>query len=148
MVEAIENQLSLICDSLKSLPATASQILDFCGETKILIFEGQLGAGKTTLIKELCKFKGVTDNTSSPTFAIINEYLDGADQPVYHFDFFRIRDEEEAMNIGCEEYFYSGHLCLVEWPSKVTRLIPSPHISILIDVTGEESRTFHLSKHD
>lgn len=148
MVEAIENQLSLFCDSLKDLPATASKILDFCGNTHVILFSGQLGAGKTTLIKELCRLRGVEDNISSPTFAIINEYIDKDEEPVYHFDFFRIKTEAEAVDIGTDEYFYSGNLCLVEWPSKAASLIPNHHIAIIIDVTGEESRTFHLTMYD
>ena len=148
MVETIENQLFLNCQSLKDLPTVAKRILNFSGRGDIVIFKGQLGAGKTTLIKELCKELGIEDNVTSPSFSIINEYMDGNSEHVYHFDFYRIKEVEEATNIGVEEYFYSGKLCFIEWPEKVEDLLPDAYTSIEIEVTGLESRTFHLKKHD
>ena len=148
MVEIIENQLSLTCNSLKDLPDIASQIIDFAGVKSVIAFEGQLGAGKTTLIKNICRNIGVKDNISSPSFSIINEYLDANGDAVYHFDFYRINDVEEALDIGTVDYFYSDCFCLIEWPLKVIDLIPENHIFVVIEVTGNESRIFHIKKHD
>jgi len=148
MVETGENQLHIECQSLKDLPDIAQKIIDFSGENKVIAFEGQLGAGKTTLIKRICVALGVIDNIASPSFSIINEYIDGNNEQVYHFDFYRIKDQEEAMNIGTEEYFYSGYVCLIEWPLKVEDILPEAYTFVKIEVTGPESRTFHLKKHD
>ena len=148
MVETVENQLSITCNTLNDLPETARKILELTGKDSVVAFDGQLGAGKTTLIKQICAQLGVSDNVSSPSFAIINEYIDGSGKPLYHFDFYRIKDIEEAMDIGVEDYFYSGNLCLMEWPSKVSELIPERHFFIDIEVTGEESRIFHIRKYD
>jgi tRNA threonylcarbamoyladenosine biosynthesis protein TsaE len=148
MVEILDNQLSLTCSSLKDLPEIARRILNFGGKAKVISFEGELGAGKTTLIKEICKILGVEDNVSSPTFAIINEYLDSGDNPVYHFDFYRVKNIEEGMDIGTEDYFYSGDVCLIEWPQMVADLIPEESIFVNIEVKGEETRVFHLKRHD
>ena len=146
MVEIIENQLSLDCRSLKDIPDIASKILDFTGEKGVIAFEGQLGAGKTTLIKQICQQLGVKDNISSPSFSIINEYIDGVGETVYHFDFYRIKNVEEAFATGAEEYFYSGDLCLIEWPSLAKELMPDDHFLVQIDVNGPESRIFHVKK--
>jgi tRNA threonylcarbamoyladenosine biosynthesis protein TsaE len=91
-----------------------------------------MGAGKTTFIKAICKFLGVDENISSPTFSIVNEYRTSNNQKIFHFDFYRLKSEHEALDIGCEEYFYSGHYCFVEWPEKIIYLLPedSVHVSI------------------
>jgi tRNA threonylcarbamoyladenosine biosynthesis protein TsaE len=148
MVEIIENQLSLNCRSLKDLPDIARQILDFTGRSGIIAFEGQLGAGKTTLIKQICWLLGVQDTISSPSFSIINEYVDGEGKTVYHFDFYRIKDVEEAFGTGAEEYFFSGSLCLVEWPEIAKELMPDDHFLVQIEVNGPESRIFQVKKYD
>jgi len=148
MVEIIENQLSLNCRSLKDLPDIAWRILDFTGRNGVVAFEGQLGAGKTTLIKQICKLLGVKDTITSPTFSIINEYVNGGGETVYHFDFYRIKDVEEAFGTGAEEYFFSGSLCLVEWPKVARELMPDDYYLIQIEVSGPESRTFDVKKYD
>lgn len=91
---------------------------------RIVLFYGPMGAGKTTLIKALCEALGVEDTVTSPTFALVNEYSTANGEPVFHFDFYRIERIEEVYDLGYEEYFYSGHLCLVEWPEKIDGLIP------------------------
>ncbi|UOQ70673.1 tRNA (adenosine(37)-N6)-threonylcarbamoyltransferase complex ATPase subunit type 1 TsaE [Hymenobacter cellulosilyticus] len=108
------------------------------------MFEGEMGAGKTTFIKALCRELGVQDDVSSPTFALVNEYRDAHDQPIYHFDFYRIDDPTEAENIGALEYFDSGYLCLIEWPSRVEALLPPKRLLVKLTVTGAESRLLHL----
>lgn len=108
---------------------------------------GDLGAGKTTLIKEICRTLGVTDEVSSPTFAIINEYL-AVDEPLYHFDFYRLKDEQEAIDIGVMEYFDSGVYCFIEWPQKVENILPDELLVIAIESKGGEERVFKLTKYD
>lgn len=96
-----------------------------------------MGAGKTTLIKEFCLHLGVSDEVSSPTFSLVNEYQSEV-VPVYHFDLYRIRSEEELYDIGYEDYFFSGYLCLVEWPEMAASLIPNKHISVKIRVENDQ----------
>ena len=102
---------------------------------KIIAFYGEMGAGKTTLIKEICKQIGVSDNVSSPTFAIVNEYRITSGEAVYHFDFYRIRNLQEAIDIGIEEYFNSGSYCLIEWPEKIAKLLPPQTVKLLLEKT-------------
>ena len=118
-----------------------------CGESgcPVVAFEGEMGAGKTTLIRALCAELGVADEVSSPTFALVNEYRGGRGQPLYHFDFYRLDSEEEAARLGLAEYFDSGYLCLVEWPSRVAGLLPAPHLLVELVVTGSESREIQLT---
>lgn len=106
----------------------------------VVLFVGPMGAGKTTLIKAICNHLGVQDEVSSPTFALVNEYLDGHGESVFHFDMYRITDQEEALDFGIEEYFDSGQLCLVEWPQNVQALWPDKFGLIYIELDGEERR--------
>lgn len=99
-------------------------------EADIIAFYGSMGAGKTTLIKDLCHRMGVTDEVNSPTFAIVNEYVTEEGEFVYHFDFYRIKKLEEAYDIGYENYFYSGNLCLIEWPEMIEPLLPERYIRV------------------
>ena len=123
---------------LEELPTLASTLLENFSQHRVWLFEGEMGAGKTTLINALCKQLGVEDATSSPTFALVNVYQSPL-EPVYHFDFYRIDHEYEAMDMGYEEYFYSGHFCFVEWPSKIPSLLP-PHALRLNITLDEEGR--------
>jgi tRNA threonylcarbamoyladenosine biosynthesis protein TsaE len=104
---------------------------------KIIVFSGEMGAGKTTLIKEFCTYLGVEDEVSSPTFSLVNEYHSNAG-PVYHFDLYRIRSVEELFDIGYEDYFFSGYLCLIEWPEMASDIIPNPHVSVNIRVENNQ----------
>ena len=131
--------------SLDQLEEVAKQIIAQ-NPHKVILFHGEMGVGKTTLIKQLCKTLGISDATSSPTFSLINEYQTDDHQTVYHFDFYRLKNLQEAYDIGYEEYFYSGNYCLVEWPSKVEELLPEEHIKIEITVTGNEQRLFQFTK--
>lgn len=98
-----------------------------------------MGAGKTTLIKNLCAELGVVDAVTSPTFSIVNEYA-GSNGPIYHFDFYRLKDQNEALDMGYEEYFYSDNYCFIEWPEKIGGLIPQQYTGVRIQVTGDGSR--------
>ncbi|WP_339794996.1 tRNA (adenosine(37)-N6)-threonylcarbamoyltransferase complex ATPase subunit type 1 TsaE [uncultured Imperialibacter sp.] len=131
----------LFCEDIARLPEIASQIIGLAGESKVWIFEGELGAGKTTLIKELCEQLEVVDNVSSPTFSIVNEYETTEGETIYHFDFYRIKSEAEAADIGVDEYFYSGNYCFIEWPSKIPSLLPEEYLKItLILVSGNQRK--------
>lgn len=119
--------------SVEELPAVARQLLETYPEERFYAFFGKMGAGKTTLIKELCAQLGVEDNVCSPTFAIINEYSSGEGEPVYHFDFYRLKSLDEAYDLGYEEYFYSGCYCFSEWTEKIEPLLPEHYLRVAID---------------
>jgi len=119
--------------SLEQLPEVARNLLSTFGEERFFAFFGKMGVGKTTLIKELCAALGVKDNVCSPTFAIVNEYSDGEGEPVYHFDFYRLKSVAEAYDIGYEEYFYSGCYCFTEWTEKIEELLPERYVRVEIE---------------
>jgi tRNA threonylcarbamoyladenosine biosynthesis protein TsaE len=139
--------LAITVSSLEDLPAAAAQVQAAIAESgcSVVAFEGEMGAGKTTLIRTLATGLGVTDDVSSPTFALVNEYRDGRGQPVYHFDFYRIDSVDEAERIGTTEYLDSGYLCLVEWPARVAVLLPEPRLEVSIDVLSTEARRIYLT---
>lgn len=101
---------------------------------KVVIFHGEMGVGKTTLIKQLCKSLGVVSTTSSPTFSLVNEYQTNDNQIVYHFDCYRLKTEVEALDMGIDEYLYSGNWCFIEWPEKIESLIPEKCTTINIEI--------------
>ena len=113
-------------------------------QNKTLLFYGQMGVGKTTLIKELCKELGTDDVTSSPTFSIVNEYRTADGQTVYHFDFYRIEDENEAYDIGIEDYFYSDAWCLIEWPENIQNLLPLKSTEVRLTQLEDGRRNIQL----
>lgn len=118
------------------LALAAKSLIDFAGAVKVWMFKGEMGAGKTTFIRYICRQLEVVENVSSPTFSIINEYSRKNGELVYHFDFYRIEKVQEAVDIGCEEYFYSGNICLVEWPEKILNLLPEPKVEVTIVSDG------------
>ena len=138
---------SITINSTAELNAVAKELLAFAKGDKFFIFEGEMAAGKTTFIKSFCEVLGVEDVVSSPTFSIVNEY-ESPNGSVYHFDFYRLKNIQEAYDIGYEEYFYSGDYCLVEWPSKVEELLPEKYIKVEIEITGDEQRTFGFTRVD
>lgn len=107
---------NLRVEHLAELPSVASQLISLAGNRKIWLFKGEMGAGKTTLIKELCKQLGTTSELSSPTFAIVNEYTTSSSKKIYHFDLYRIKKKEELFDIGFDEYLESDNYCFIEWP--------------------------------
>ena len=132
-------------NGLGDLYDAAGEILDSLEGRTIVALRGEMGAGKTTLIREICDRLGVADTVTSPTFAIINEYKDRGHRPVYHFDFYRINPIDEAFDFAYEESFYSGNLCLAEWPEKIEQLMPAEGVmTVLIDVTGDDSRVLRI----
>jgi tRNA threonylcarbamoyladenosine biosynthesis protein TsaE len=122
--------LTLTFSNIEQLPDVARRLLDEFPDERFFAFFGPMGVGKTTLIKELCAQLGVTQNVCSPTFAIVNEYSDAQGEPIYHFDFYRIKKLEEAYDIGYEEYFYSGYYCFTEWTEKIEPLLPDHYLRI------------------
>lgn len=111
---------------------------------KILLFYGDMGSGKTTLIKEIVKQLDVDDMVSSPTFSLVNEYHSRKGEIIYHFDFYRIDNEEEAYDMGIDEYLYSGKLCLIEWPEKVENLLPLESVVIHLTINNNNTRTIQI----
>ena len=124
--------------SLDHLPEIAKSILSDFGNNKIFLFYGSMGAGKTTLIKELVHQLGIEDVANSPTFAIVNEYFSETNGTIYHFDFYRLEDEMEALDMGYEDYFYSDAYCFVEWPEKIPNLLPENAIEVEINSSLDE----------
>ena len=131
--------------SLNQLPDIASDILSFAANERIFLFYGDMGAGKTTLIKALCESLGTTEPVTSPTFSIVNEYISES-RKIYHFDFYRLKNQTEALDMGYEEYFYSDNYCFVEWPEKIPGLLPEHYVSVKIKVMDAHSREIILAK--
>jgi tRNA threonylcarbamoyladenosine biosynthesis protein TsaE len=111
---------------------------------KVILFNGEMGAGKTTFIKALCKKLGVENPTSSPTFSLVNEYQTTAGQTIYHFDVYRLKNQNEALDMGIDEYLYSGNWCFIEWAEKIADLIPEKHSIITISAIDESKRYLEL----
>ena len=149
MVNSALSRLELICRDIEELDEIAKKIISFSGDWVFWIFEGEMGAGKTTLIKRICKALNVVDPVTSPTYSLVNEYLTEDDKTIYHFDFYRINDEEEAIDIGAEEYFDSGNYCFIEWSSKIPNLLPDLNfLTISIEQIEQDQRKITLTRHD
>jgi tRNA threonylcarbamoyladenosine biosynthesis protein TsaE len=131
--------------TLAEIGSVAESIINKA-DSRILLFYGEMGSGKTTLIKEIAAHLGVKDLTNSPTFSLVNEYITGVGDSMYHFDFYRIEREEEAYDMGFEEYLDSGSWCLIEWPEKVENLLPLDSVVIQIGINPDDSRTIQLTK--
>ncbi|MFD2784428.1 tRNA (adenosine(37)-N6)-threonylcarbamoyltransferase complex ATPase subunit type 1 TsaE [Hymenobacter rubripertinctus] len=140
--------LTFSIPDLAALPAVAAQVRAAIDGHSIICFEGEMGAGKTTFIKALCRELGVAEEVSSPTFALVNEYRTARDEPIYHFDFYRLNAPREAEDIGVQEYFDSGYLCLVEWPSRIDALLPPDCLLLTLTVTGPSSRELAIMKYE
>ncbi len=135
-----------IANSLEELPKVARQILLDYKDERIFILNGLMGAGKTTFTKAVCEVLGVKDNVCSPTFAIINEYFSDIVGDIYHFDFYRINKEEEAFDIGLEEYLYSGNYCFMEWSERVINLLPKHFTRITIKEVENFKREIKIER--
>jgi tRNA threonylcarbamoyladenosine biosynthesis protein TsaE len=134
--------LRILVNSEAELIPAAKQFIEAFPGSRVFALYGQMGAGKTTFIKALCYELGVTDIVQSPTFSIINEYKTTSGEPVFHFDFYRIKKLEEVFDIGYEDYLYSGSYCFLEWPELVDSLLPEDCIHVRI--SGEEQRVIEL----
>lgn len=129
--------------SLDQIKEVADKILAQ-NPKKIILFNGEMGVGKTTLIKQLCKNLGVEDATSSPTFSLVNEYYTSNNQVIYHFDFYRLNKETEALDMGVDDYLYSGNWCFIEWSEKIASLIPEEHSVVTIELLADGKRELKL----
>ncbi|QEM13250.1 tRNA (adenosine(37)-N6)-threonylcarbamoyltransferase complex ATPase subunit type 1 TsaE [Mucilaginibacter rubeus] len=135
--------MQLSVNSLSQLPQAAEAVLANSAGNKIFLFYGEMGAGKTTLIKTLCEQLGVTEQATSPTFSIVNEYI-GRDSRIFHFDFYRLKNQTEALDMGYEEYFYSDAYCFIEWPEKIPDLLPIHYTTVRIEVSDANSRLISI----
>ncbi|MBR6078293.1 MAG: tRNA (adenosine(37)-N6)-threonylcarbamoyltransferase complex ATPase subunit type 1 TsaE [Paludibacteraceae bacterium] len=131
-------------DSLENIADAAKKFLAEAGDRRVFAFHGGMGAGKTTFIKALCSELGVTEVVASPTFAIVNEYMAQNGEPVYHFDLYRVKTMDEACDFGCEDYFYSGSYCFIEWPELVEPLLPDDTVDVCMTVDDEGHRAVEL----
>lgn len=130
--------------SEQDLRVIAGELITACGDKRVVALFGEMGAGKTTFVRYLCQHLGVVDTVQSPTFSIINEYHTPCGDPVYHFDFYRIRKTEEVYDIGYEDYIYSGFWCFIEWPGLVDELLPAD--TVVVRITGQAVRTISLGR--
>ena len=129
--------------SLSELKYVAQEVVESLDGRNVVLLRGEMGAGKTTLISRIAAYLGAEDTVTSPTFALVNQY-EGSECRIYHFDFYRIEEIEEVFDLGYEEYFYSGDLCLVEWPEKIEPLLPDDAMTVRITVGDDEHRIFEI----
>ena len=129
--------------SIEEIDKTAKIVLSLNPYTKIFIFNGEMGSGKTTIIKAIIKELGYEGTVSSPTFSLINEYFNG--DKIYHFDFYRIKSREELLDIGIDEYISSNDWCFIEWPNLIVDMLPDKHIELNIDVISSDNRKIRIN---
>lgn len=131
--------MKFVLNNLSDLDFVANEFIKCIGDRNVFAFYGEMGSGKTTFIKAVCVSLGVTETITSPTFSIVNEYEKSDGEPIYHFDFYRIENIEEAYDFGYEDYFYSGHLCFIEWPQLVDPLLPESvvKVEIIVEENGD-----------
>ncbi|WP_160070157.1 tRNA (adenosine(37)-N6)-threonylcarbamoyltransferase complex ATPase subunit type 1 TsaE [Sphingobacterium bovisgrunnientis] len=137
--------MEIVVKDLNELKEAAQKVVNTFPNERIFLFYGNMGAGKTTFINELCLALGVTEQTSSPTFSIVNEYSIPSGN-IFHFDFYRLKNEMEALDMGYEEYFYSGDYCFVEWSEKIPNLLPLNYVKVAIEVIENQHRLITLEK--
>lgn len=136
--------MEIILKNIDGIGEAAQEFIDNMGDNTIFAFYGKMGAGKTTFIKAVCEALGVKDVINSPTFAIVNEYLAGNGEPIYHFDFYRIKKEQEVLDIGYEDYIYSDCLCFMEWPELIEDLLPDDAVKVTITEKEDGSRVISM----
>ena len=139
--------MEILCSGLDELKKVVAEVFEAGRQNHVWLLKGEIGAGKTTFMHELAKYLGVNDAVSSPSYAIINEYETREGEPMYHFDYFRIKSAEEALDTGFLDYIDSGNYCFIEWPEKIESLIPEKHTELVISVTGPEERIFKVNVH-
>lgn len=138
--------MEILIENESKLKEAALSLLKFAEGEKILLFQGEMGAGKTSLIKSICLQLGMLENVSSPTYSLVNEYVYSHGK-IFHFDFFRIKNESEAFDLGFEEYLTSGDYCFIEWPEMIPNLWPDSFIEIKIIETEMGARKISAQKH-
>jgi tRNA threonylcarbamoyladenosine biosynthesis protein TsaE len=137
--------MEIVIKDKKHLASAARKFLKHFGENRIFAFYGSMGAGKTTIIKAICKALGAVDIVSSPSFTLVNEYKTSEGEILYHIDFYRINKKEEAFDFGIEEYLTGDSYCFMEWPELVADILPAETIAIRISVDDNEQRTLLVS---
>jgi tRNA threonylcarbamoyladenosine biosynthesis protein TsaE len=142
--KAVRNGIPFEMHDLKTV---ANELLD-ATQKRVWLMNGEMGAGKTTLIKALCEELGVSGGMSSPTFSIVNQYATSRQETIYHFDFYRLKNESEALDIGVEEYLESGNYCFLEWPEKITHLLPKDSFQVRIKQHTLATRIVEYLAHD
>jgi len=133
--------MQITINAVTELDKVAEQILTFFSHEKVFLFFGEMGAGKTTFIKTICKQLGVADTVSSPTYTIVNEYATIDFYPIYHFDFYRLKNETEVLDLGFEEYLHSDSYCFIEWPEKISSYWPKHYVKVTFTALNETERT-------
>lgn len=126
--------------TIENIRKAAEYFIENIGDNNIILFEGEMGAGKTTFIAEVCRCLGVSDDIGSPTFSLINEYEEANGKPIFHFDLYRIETPQEAFDIGITDYFESGNLCFVEWPDRLGPLTPNDARKAILSINSDNSR--------
>ena len=136
--------MEIYIKNIDEIEKAAKKFVDEMGENKVFAFYGKMGAGKTTFIKAVCEELGVEDVINSPTFAIVNEYMNGHGEPIYHFDFYRIKKSQEVLDIGYEDYVYSGNVCFMEWPELIENLLPDDAVKVTIEEEMDGGRVVRM----
>lgn len=136
--------MSFLLKDLSDLDIAAKGFIEKMHKKKVFAFYGEMGAGKTTFIKAICNAMGVTETVTSPTFALVNEYEKSDGNPIYHFDFYRIKNIEEVYDFGYEDYFYSGNICFIEWPELIETILPEDVVKVQIAIDENEQRLISL----
>jgi len=139
--------MDFVIDNIEQLDDVAKWLVSNAGDAKVWFFSGDLGAGKTTLIQKICTQMGIKDNVVSPSFALINIYGNKGDE-IYHIDLYRLDDVEEAIDLGIEDYFYSGNYCFVEWPGLVKNIAPDKYLDIKIEILSQSGRKIKIVKNE
>ncbi len=139
--------MKIYCQTIQELPEVTKKIISYGKEYYVWVLKGDLGAGKTTFIKEVAQQMNVSDNISSPSYALINEYLSQTRDKIYHFDLFRVKTISEVLDLGFDEYLDSGSLCFIEWPEIAEPLLPDKYLEVAIQNPEEELRVFNINKH-
>ncbi len=137
--------MEILIKDISEIAEAAKKFVAAMGNRTVFAFYGKMGAGKTTFIKAVCEELGVQDVINSPTFAIVNEYMDGEGEPIYHFDFYRIKNQQEVLDIGYEDYVYSGNVCFMEWPELIENLLPDDAVKVTIE-EEEDGRRVKFSQ--
>lgn len=137
--------MEILIQDIDAIAEAAKKFVAAMGDRKVFAFYGKMGAGKTTFIKAVCEELGVKDVINSPTFAIVNEYVDGEGEPIYHFDFYRIKKEQEVLDIGYEDYVFSGNVCFMEWPELIENLLPDDAVKVTIEEEEKGERVVRFN---
>ena len=138
--------VNILIPSLSQITEAAQSFVEIMGSRKVFAFYGEMGAGKTTFVRAICKALGVCEVVNSPRFSIVNEYeSETTGQVIFHFDFYRINRIEEVYDMGYEEYFYSGNVCFIEWPELIEELLPDDVVRVCISVDANEARKVEIN---